>query len=276
MKICNPQNSTKEGQEQTGHSSGQKVSVGSNHIKDTASKQLKEKILRLQKSNEELKSFVYVAAHDLKAPLTSLMGLINIAKIENENTTITEYLHLMEKSVVKLGDFIRDLVDYSKNEYAEIKSSPVDFEPMVKKIWENHGYMEGVDKIEKILTIDSKFPFYTDPGRLEIIFGNMISNAIKYHDLTKKNPRIKIQIKVHADKAVIKFHDNGKGIDPTFVNKIFDQFFKSDDNNQSSGLGLFIVKGAVEKLRGEVTVKSTQKQRTEFTVVLPNQLPTSN
>ena len=106
------------------------------------------------------------------------------AKIENENTTITEYLHLMEKSVVKLGDFIHDLVDYSKNEYAEIKSSPIDFEPMVKKIWENHGYMEGVDKIEKILTINSKIPFYSDPNRLEIIFGNMISNAIKYHDLT--------------------------------------------------------------------------------------------
>ncbi|MCZ6520513.1 MAG: HAMP domain-containing sensor histidine kinase [Bacteroidetes bacterium] len=276
MKIYNPQNSAKDAEEETGDTFGHEGPGDTNHLKETTSKQLKEKILRLQKSNEGLKRFVYRAAHDLKAPLASLRGLINIAKIENRNTPMSEYLHLMEKSVVKLGDFIHDLVEYSKNEFAEVKSSVVDFESLVNKVWGNHGYMDGVDKIEKILTIHSKVPFYTDPGRLEIIFGNMISNAIKYHDLTKKNPRIRIHIKVYADKAVIKFLDNGKGIDPTIIDKIFDQFFKSEDNNHSSGLGLFIVKEAVNKLRGEVTVKSTQKEKTEFTVVLPNQLPASN
>ncbi len=101
---------------------------------------------------------------------------------------------------------------------------------------------------------------------------NIFSNAIKYQDLQKRNRFIKIAAHVTEEFCDLSIEDNGIGIEPEFQEKIFDQFFRATDQSQGTGLGLFIVKDTIERLKGSIKVKSKRGNGTTFFIRIPNQL----
>jgi len=111
--------------------------------------------------------------------------------------------------------------------------------------------------------------FKSDPLRIRIIFGNVISNAYKYFNPSNKS-FLKIKIAVNGDTAKVEFKDNGIGIQSEHLDKIFNMFYRATDRSQGSGLGMYIVKQAVEKLNGKIAVKSNYGEGTQIKVVLPN------
>ena len=113
--------------------------------------------------------------------------------------------------------------------------------------------------------------FYSDPWRVEEIFRNLISNAIKYRKMNNSSHEIKIAITIEPNEALISFRDNGIGIPKQNQNKVFDMFYRASEQSGGSGLGLYIVKNAVEKLGGRVSVGSEPGLYTLFEIVLPNQ-----
>ena len=128
-------------------------------------------------------------------------------------------------------------------------------------------------KIRKEISINSKYDLYTDARRLEIIFNNLISNAIKYHNYNQADPFLSIEIDVRRAKCVIDIIDNGCGISAEHLDKIFKMFYRATENSVGSGLGLYITKETVEKLKGTISVRSFVKTGTRFTIVLPNRKP---
>jgi signal transduction histidine kinase len=108
--------------------------------------------------------------------------------------------------------------------------------------------------------------------RIILLFNNLISNAIKYHDMSKENPYIKVDVLVTANNALIEVEDNGLGIEEEFQSRIFDMFFRANKTVSGTGLGLFIVKGAIDKLKGTIKLKSKSKQGTTFVVDIPNRI----
>ena len=92
----------------------------------------------------------------------------------------------MRKSVIKLDDFIKDILNYSRNSRADIEVECIDFNEVINSVFETHEVLDPESKINKYAQIEHKINFYLDPHRLEIIFNNLISNAIKYHDLGKE------------------------------------------------------------------------------------------
>ena len=108
--------------------------------------------------------------------------------------------------------------------------------------------------------------------RLEVIINNLMSNAIRYSNKDIDNPTIEITINSNAETTVIKVIDNGIGIEEEYQEKIFGMFHRGVDHNTGSGLGLYIVKETVDKLKGKISVKSTLKKGTMFIVTLPNLL----
>ena len=236
------------------------------HTEDLLKKQNEELI----KINAELDRFVYSASHDLRAPLMSVKGLLNMIRIDPDKKNTDQYLSLIERSVEKLDHFISDIINYSRNSRMDIMPKEIDFYGLLQESIDSLKFMEGAEKVRSIKTILIETPFYSDYSRLLIVFNNIISNAVRYRDHWKKDSFLKINIHVTTDKVTITFTDNGVGIADEYVDKVFKMFFRANADSKGSGLGLYIVKSAVEKLNGVIQVQSTLGEGTTFVIEIPN------
>ncbi|MBI3218194.1 MAG: HAMP domain-containing histidine kinase [Bacteroidetes bacterium] len=236
------------------------------------SRQLKGRNLELKKLNRELDSFIYSTAHDLRSPLTSLLGLLNIMKYENQQDSIKPHIQMMENSIYRMEDFIEQIVGYSKNKRLSIQPTKIDFQILLSEVFDNHQFVPGASKIKHLVEVREKSPYYSDRGRLLIVFNNLISNAIRYADFSKAEPFVRVHLVVDTSEVTISFIDNGIGIGPEHVDKIFNMFYRANASSKGSGLGLFIFKETIMKLRGHVSVESTLGVGTKFFIQLPNMI----
>lgn len=238
-------------------------------LKD-AQNQLEYSNAELTRINKELDKFVYTASHDLKAPLSSIAGLINIYRDESDEQKRADYLDLMERSVHKLKGFIKEIVYYSRNSRLEVKPELIDFEHFADGIFSDLFYLNKAEKIGKELVIKGEAEFFTDKNRLEAILKNLISNAINYSDIRKEKPFIKVYVELSSAEVMIQVIDNGIGIAEENLPKIFEMFFRESNQGDGSGLGLYIVSEALEKLKGKIDVTSKTRVGTTFTLTIPN------
>lgn len=224
----------------------------------------------LKVRNTELDNFVYKVSHDLRAPLSSVLGLVNLAQHPNNHDDPKAYLKIIGERVNQLDHFISDVLSHSKNLKLEIKNGLIRFDEIVDNVFRNLNYMEGANLFYKEVNITGD-EFYSDPWRIEEIFRNLISNAIKYRRIESPTHKINITITIDESEALISFRDNGLGIARQNLNRVFEMFYRASEQAGGSGLGLYIVKNAVEKLGGRVSVGSEPGQYTLFEIVLPNQ-----
>ncbi len=226
----------------------------------------------LTKINKELDSFVYRVSHNQKAPLMSVLGLLNLAKMEDEKlgNAFATYLQMMEKSIYKLDETLEEILDYSRNARKDLCIEPIDIRQIINDNLEKMQYMPGAELIEKIVDIECEGEFYSDQYRLSVIMNNLVSNAIKYSDPGKDNPFLKIDVSFADNKMFMVFEDNGIGIDEAYVSRVFDMFFRATMQKEGAGLGLYIVKETVEKIHGHIEVVSRPGQGTRFLLEIPN------
>jgi signal transduction histidine kinase len=198
------------------------------------------------------------------------MGLINVARSDTGPASV-DYLSLIEKSVVKLDSFINDIIDFSRNARLEVVAEPIDFESMLKDVFEDLRFLEQLDKIQRTVFVGTTKKFRSDPKRLRIIFSNLIANAIKHHfPAQRTNPSVSIKVEDSIEGIIVTVADNGPGIAEKYLKDIFKMFFRATNRTPGSGLGLYIVEETVNKLRGTITVSSVLGEGTTFTVRLPD------
>jgi PAS domain S-box-containing protein len=225
---------------------------------------------QLQKINHELDQFVYRASHDLRAPLVSIMGLINLSYLEKDQEQKSLYLALMEKSIRKLDTFIQDIIYYSKNSRTELILTEIDFNLLISNTIDDLKYMEEAKSIDFRMDIGPVCRFYTDESRLNVVLHNIIANAIRYHDPAKQQ-YVHIGVTETAGGQVrIEIADNGQGIAREHQARVFDMFYRATEKNVGSGLGLYIVKENLKKLQGTINLESEPGMGTTFTIELPN------
>jgi signal transduction histidine kinase/ligand-binding sensor domain-containing protein len=224
----------------------------------------------LQKVNSELDKFVYSASHDLRAPLASVLGVVNVARLDKDEDQRENYLNLIERSIKKLDGFISDIINFSRNARLEVVYTEVDFEKLVNEIMDDLKYMDEDSRITRRISTIGSGRFYTDSIRLKIVLSNLISNSIKYHNLSGKNPFIEVKIKYDTHTAIIKVIDNGLGIPEQHLPNIFKMFYRANENSKGSGIGLYIVQETIQKIEGTITVKSKLGAGTEFEISIPS------
>ncbi len=238
-----------------------------------AERALREQNEELTKINKELDSFVYSVSHNLRAPLMSVLGLLNLVQIENQekDLALEAYFSMMQNSIHKLDETLREILDYSRNARSDLNIEPVDMRKLIDESFEKLKYLEGWDRIEKRITVEENAPFLTDAYRISLILNNFVSNAIKYHDRNKNDCRIEIHVTVNEHALSLRFQDNGIGISENLIGRIFDMFFRATERSEGAGLGLYIVKETIDKLGGSMEVSSELGNGTTFLVRLPNQ-----
>ncbi|WP_109830232.1 YfiR/HmsC family protein [Reichenbachiella versicolor] len=234
--------------------------------------ELTDTINHLNKTVSELDRFIYSTSHELSAPLKSVLGLINIAKIDQSNNH-QEYYQLIETSVLKLEDTIKSFVTFSRNSRQEIQNVECNLHLITSEIIEDMKFYDQTTKIDIQIKITEDIFIISDSMRLKIILSNLISNAIKYHDPQKENKWLKITYARSSESHIISIIDNGIGISNNQLDKIFEKFFRASSRSTGTGLGLYIVKDAVDHLQGTIQVKSDEGQGTEFVIELPFVVP---
>lgn len=223
----------------------------------------------LSDRNFELDQLMYKTSHDLRSPLSSILGLVNLAKLDPEPGNKSLYIGKVEDRIQKLDEFIRSMLNYAKVNRGEIDASPLLFDKMINNTLQSLEYLDAYNKVKTKIKITGKTSFHSDPVFAGIIISNIISNAYKYYDKEKAS-YLTIDIKLTKDKAHLNFVDNGIGIHERYLPKIFNMFFRGTDRMEGSGLGMYIVKQAVEKLGGTIELKSQFGNGTEVNVSLPN------
>lgn len=239
------------------------------YVDITEQKKIEEE---LKVRNTELDNFVYKVSHDLRAPLSSVLGLVNLANHPENDDNLKLYLNVIGQKVSQLDHFITDVLSHSKNLKLEIKIEPINFESLINQTFIDLNYLKGAEQINRSVVIEG-VTFYSDPWRIAEIFRNLVSNAIKYRNFQRSDSEISLRIEIKEDKASIVFSDNGIGIESTNMEKIFNMFYRASEQSDGSGLGLYIVKNAIDKLGGQVQVSSTLGEGTTFIINLPNRVP---
>jgi signal transduction histidine kinase len=231
---------------------------------------LQQKNEQLAKLNLQMERFLYSASHDLRSPLTSIMGLVNLVRMETQNASILECVNKIEASTAKLDKIIHDVMSFSKTTYQRLKSERVDFESVVWKVINYNSADENFRSIAFGVKVEGSARFYSDNERIEIILDNLIRNAIQFYDCNKLNPFIKIHVNLQSQHATIQVIDNGTGISSQHIDSIFNMFYKASLHSRGAGLGLYIVKEGLAQLKGTIKAESEIGFGSVFTITIPN------
>ncbi|MTI33243.1 ATP-binding protein [Xanthovirga aplysinae] len=227
-------------------------------------------LLKVKKINMELDKFVYSISHDINAPIASVSGLVNLMRYESKDDSMDPYYERIDKSLIALKHYINDILDFSRNTRLKLHYEQINFNELIEESLVPLKFLPGSDKITIHQEIKGDEAFYNDKYRLKVILNNLLSNAIKYADFRKEHPFINIKITTTSKDCFLAVEDNGRGIPRNRQDRIFDMFYRASEESQGAGIGLYIVKGVLIKLKGSITVDSDPGMGSTFTVQIPN------
>jgi len=184
-----------------------------------------------------------------------------------------EYVRLIGKSLDKLDWILVTLYEVSVIRKGVVVIKEVNIEGIITSLYQNLSHVANYDRIKFTLVNELKTPFYSDEILIQTILRNILENAVKYSQLGILNPFVNVTLSTEGIYNTITIEDNGVGIKDDFARKIFDPFVRDNTDRKGSGLELYIVKNAIDKLGGNIElVKSEPHVGTVFKLQFPNQL----
>lgn len=233
---------------------------------------LQSKNDELAKVNTQMEKFLYSTSHDLRSPITSILGLVNLVRMESKEAVVLDYVSKIESSTQKLDKIIRDIMSFSRATYKRTSTDKVNFEILAWKAFNAYRHDPNSKKIHFEVKTTATEPFYSDSEKLDIIFENIVRNAIQFYDPNKSRPFIQVNITPTRSHTLIEFIDNGLGIAKQHIDQVFNMFYKATHLSRGAGLGLYIVKETVEKIGSTVQLESEIGFGTVVRLTVPNDL----
>jgi PAS domain S-box-containing protein len=224
--------------------------------------------LRLTEKCHDLNTYIYKTSHDLRGPVVSTLGLINIIKSEFTDKGFLDYIIKLEQCNYKMLTILDSLGEVNKISGKQIKRTEIDFEITINDLISNLRNLPASDDIEFKVRVNLIESYSSDADLIGSILQNLIHNAIIYR---RKRAGAFVQILVYERRRslILEVNDNGLGIQPDQQSKIYDMFYRANVNSRGSGLGLYIVKSAIEKLDGTISLESEINKGSAFKVTLP-------
>jgi len=224
----------------------------------------------LQKAYNELNKFAYSVSHDIRGPLSGILGAINLARLIEDVDEMKELLLLMEKSVLKLDTYVLSMHDYYSLQRGELKITEIDFNKIIDELKTIYATNSKTNNVSFKAHVKQEEVFLNDIAPLKLIISNLLSNAFKYQDKNRKDKSVEVNVEVKRGVATIYISDTGIGILESHQGEIFKLFFRSNSLEVGSGFGLYNVKSALLKLNGQIEVNSVLNKGTTFKVTIPS------
>lgn len=225
--------------------------------------------VQLTYRNKELDTFIYRSSHDLRGPITTLMGLSNLGVLETEDDDIKEIFSNSQKVAVKMEKILDDLMAVTQIKQHKTNVSSIDANTLVHMAIKNLKNIEKLKQTELVADIDDTREYRTDEELLKIIVSQLIENAVSFNNPVKQH-KVLVSTTASASTINISVTDNGVGISPSDIDYIFDLYYRGKNVDRGSGIGLYLVKSAVEKLGGKIAVNSKDGMGTEVLISIPN------
>ena len=251
-----------------------KILIASQNITEQKKNETEKEMLieELTQNNSDLRQFSYITSHNLRAPLSNLLGIIKLldtSLITDPMTTLL--LQNFEECTLQLNDTVNDLINVLiiKNN-VNAKKETLD----IRKIFERvvHSVQNVIEQKKVIVTadFDNAYEVLFNRSYLESILLNLVTNAVKYSS-PKRTPEIKVRTEKIADGVKLSFSDNGLGIDlQRYKDRIFGLYQRFHDHADSKGLGLYIVNSQIRVMGGEIDVESEVDKGTTFIITFKN------
>jgi len=225
-----------------------------------------KRTLELKQAYRELDTFFYRSSHDFRRPLTTFLGLAEVAKSTLSDSYALDLFNKVETTALQLDKMVYKLKAMSLISSDVLDQSIIDFETILAEILSKHLPKHDQINVQKVINITKPFVSYKE--LIEIILEDVIENAIQYRN--ESNPIMTVDIQSNNDHVYIRVSDNGIGIANRFHKRVFDMYYRANESSQGNGLGLYLVQKAVNKLNGEINLQSTDGEGTTITINIPH------
>jgi PAS domain S-box-containing protein len=251
-------------------SAGQRTAYGV--ITDVT--QLRRAYRDLERSNRELDRFATIASHDLQEPLrkiSAFAGMLRARYSEQIDADADRCFDYLVDAAARMQNLINDLLEYSQMESRPLRSEELSLKALVEEI--ETGFSPRIAQSSARIIVEGDDKFRADRFFLNQILQNLISNAIKYR--SSKPPEIRISMTTHQSEWSISVSDNGMGFDPKFAEQVFEPFRRLHGRGEfdGAGIGLAIVRQAVDRHNGRISVETRPGEGTSFEITVPNNAP---
>jgi signal transduction histidine kinase len=231
---------------------------------------LEDERQKLNEENKELDSFLSSTSHDLRTPIASILGLTYLGRVELQEEKARSFMNIIEERIKKLDLVISDILSLSRSKKIDVKIEELDLRELIEETIADIRFNKGASSIHLDYEPHPSHTFKSDYNQMKIILNNLMANAVKYHNLDQPRPFIRVTYRRTKSVVEIEVEDNGRGIDKESVPKIFDMFYRASEDTDGTGLGLYIVKEALNKIKGIIFVDSELGKGSKFRVVLEN------
>ncbi|XGV94266.1 MAG: PAS domain-containing protein (plasmid) [Leptolyngbya sp. BL-A-14] len=231
---------------------------------------LQQLTLDLQRSNQELEQFAYVASHDLQEPLRAITSYTQLLAKRYQgqlDAKADRYIDYVVDGAARMQQLIRDLLAYSRVGRYELKLRPTDCNAVLEQV--KNDLQVAIAESNAVITVDALPTIPADAAQVTQLFQNLIGNALKYHG--QAVPIIRISASQQGNEWSFSIQDNGIGIEPQYAERIFEIFQRLHTRREyeGTGLGLAICKKIVERHHGRLWVESQLGQGATFCFTLP-------
>jgi two-component system sensor histidine kinase/response regulator len=237
-----------------------------NQALEEKNRELVDRSAQLQETVQELERYSYSISHDMRAPLRAMKGYSEILIEEAAPGMSAEhqaYLLKIASAAKRLDRLIEDVLSYSLLSRSKFKLTPIDADQLVREIIEQYP---GLQPPDADIRIEGRLPMvWANEAILTQCISNLLGNAIKFVP-PKVTPRVVVRVEITGEEVTFWFEDNGIGIAPRDLDRIFGIFVRvhSTESYRGTGIGLSIVRRAAEKMGGKVGVESTLGQGSRF------------
>lgn len=238
-----------------------------NRINQDLEAMVQKRTAQLQSAYNELDIFFYRSSHDFRRPLTTFLGLAEVASVTVKDKNALELFVKVKETAESLDKMLFKLQSISDIGSQQLIYKEVRLKDLLYELTDLFKTEVENRKIRVQIDLETGKHFYANPVLLKIILENLLENAIYFGH--PENPIIQISATYNQTHVTISIEDNGQGITAEHQDRIFEMYFRANERSKGNGLGLYIVKKALDKINGRITFKSTLHQGSTFIVQLP-------
>ncbi len=216
--------------------------------------------------NQELDLILYRSSHDLKAPLSSMFGLLNLLKAQASNTEIQTLSVHFEQQLRQMNNVINTLILLGESVLGEVKITEVNLIEALEEEIEQLQYLPNFKNVRIEKTLSNCESVITDNLLIRILIRCLVSNALIFRG--PQDGLIEVDIEAEGNRLLLSVKDDGDGIDKEVEPRIWDMFYRGSERSHGHGMGLYIVKRIVQRLEGDVKYYR-ENLKTVFEVSIP-------
>ncbi|NOS55374.1 MAG: hypothetical protein HOP37_03850, partial [Cyclobacteriaceae bacterium] len=236
-------------------------------INETLEQRIEARTAELKQAYKELDTFFYRSSHDFRRPLTTFMGLAEVAKITVKDPNALELFDKVNETARNLDKMLMKLQSISDLGVQELLYKEVLVKELMKMGLDSFNQELHLKGVKVDIDVDPNLSFYSYPALIKIIFDNLIENSISFRK--EAGARLMLRAFTSQGGVVVEFEDNGQGIEEQYLGQVFEMYFRGNEQSKGNGLGLYIVQKTAAKLKGRVSITSKIGMGTKVTIFFP-------